>query len=240
VVADGSSSDGTVELLKEFANRSPWIRFVSEPDGGIYHAINKAIALASGQYYVVAGADDLFDEGALLRYDEYTMGDAADVVFARVVRAGRVIGGFQPHKAWVGPSRVFPSSHSVGTLFKRNLHQRFGPYPARFPLLADVYFLKILLLSGSVNFVDADFNAGTFTEGGATSGNQLQLLAENWQIQMLTEPHPILQTVLFFGKVVTRFPTMRRELRVRSARSVSASRANREARPDEEPARQGR
>jgi hypothetical protein len=106
----------------------------------------------------------------------------------------------------------------VGTLFRRDLHRRFGWYSSRFPLLADVYFLKTLLRSGGVRFLAADFIAGTFAEGGATTVNQLQLLTENWQVQMLTEPYPMLQTALFLGKILTRFPAVSAELRAHRKR----------------------
>jgi glycosyltransferase involved in cell wall biosynthesis len=223
IVADAVSSDGTVDLLREFAATSAWTRFVSEPDGGIYHAINKAIARAGGDYYVVAGADDLFDPNALSSYAE-CVAAGVDIVLARVHRAGRTIGGFHPRRAWIGPSWVFPGSHSVGMLIRKDLHLRFGQYSSRFPLLADVHFLKILLRSGTVRFVDADFVAGTFTEGGVTTVNQLQLLAENWQIQMLTEPFPLVQTMLYFGKVLRRYGVVSRELRTRRQRSAAEQR----------------
>jgi glycosyltransferase involved in cell wall biosynthesis len=220
VVADGLSTDDTVTQLQSFATQSPWLRFTSEPDFGVYHALNKAIARATGDYYVVVGADDLLEEQALAKYAEILKGDAADVVLAHVMRDGTDIGGFHPAKAWVGTARVFAGSHSVGMLIRTALHARFGYYSRRFPLLADVYFLKVLLRSGSVRFVDADFIAGTFSEGGLTSVNKLQILAENWQIQLLTERFPLFQTLLFFGKILIRYPSLRRELRaVKTARS---------------------
>jgi glycosyltransferase involved in cell wall biosynthesis len=212
VVADGASSDATVALLREFSARSPWLRFSSEPDFGVYHALNKAIAASRGKYYVVAGADDVLDKEALSKFVAAAAA-GADVVMARVLRNDKVTGGFHPKKAWIGTARVFASSHSVGTLIRTDLHQRFGFYSARFPLLADVFFLKTLLRSGQVRFADVDFVAGTFAEGGLTTVNQLQILAENWQIQMLTEPNPLLQTVLFVGKVITRSAAVARELR---------------------------
>ena len=216
VVADGASTDATVELLDGFAARSPWLRFSSAPDFGVYNALNKAIAASRGKYYVVVGADDVLDKEALSRYAAAAAG-SADVVMARVLRDGKVIGGFHPRKAWIGTARVFAGSHSVGMLIRTDLHQRFGFYSARFPLLADVFFLKTLFRAGTVRFATADFVAGTFAEGGLTSVNPLQILAENWQIQMLTEPHPLLQTLLFFGKVMTRSGAIAGELR-RAAR----------------------
>jgi glycosyltransferase involved in cell wall biosynthesis len=217
VVADAQSTDGTVGLLEEFASRSPWVRFVSAPDAGIYDGLNKAIALCAGEYYVVAGADDIFAPDALSRYGEYAAAGNADVVLARVRRGDRVIGGFRPRRAWLGPSRVFEGSHSLGTMIRKDLHRRFGRYSSRFPLLADVYFLKTLLRSGAVTFASVDFVAGTFAEGGATTTQQLQLLAENWQIQMLTEPSPGLQTLLLFAKMLLRYPAIRAQLRASRA-----------------------
>ena len=221
VVADGQSTDRTADLLRELGTRSPWLRFTSERDFGVYDALNKAIAVSSGTYYVVCGADDTLDEDALSHYAKAVSG-GADVVFARVRRNGKVIGGFHPGRAWIGTARVFGGSHSVGTLIRTDLHRRFAFYSRRFPLLADVFFLKTLLRSGEVRFQVADFVAGTFAEGGLTSVNKLQILAENWQIQMLTERHPLLQTLLFCGKIVTRYAAVSRELRRTKQRGPSA------------------
>lgn len=215
VVIDACSDDGTVDLLQDFANRSPWVRFVSEPDFGFYHALNKALALANGTYYVVAGADDLFEADALANYVGCAVETGADVVLARVSRGGKIVGGFHPEKSWISHARVFAGSHSVGMLFRKQIHNRFGLYSRRFPLLADGYFLKLLLHSGSVKFVEAQFVAGTFAEGGMSAVNKLQTLAESWQIQMLTERSQLFQTLLFLGKLLVQYGAVREELRAR-------------------------
>ena len=213
IVVDGASTDSTSRLLAEFAEQSKWVDFSSEQDFGLYHAINKGISRARGHYYVVAGADDTFRDEALRQYDEHTHHVAnTDVVLAQVERGNKIVGGFYPEKKWISPTKAFPTAHSVGMLFKTSLHSRFGLYSRRFPLLADSYFLKVLLESGAVNFVNAPFIAGSFTEGGLSSVNKLQILAETWQIQMLTERSKMLQILLFFGKVVLRYPAIIREL----------------------------
>jgi len=213
VVVDGLSSDGTAERLRDLAAANPWIRFVSEEDFGLYHALNKALALASAEYYVVAGADDTFTPDAVANYAAASRQAEPDVVLACVMKGGRRAGGFHPGRAWIGHPRAFGGSHSVGMLFRVDLHRRFGEYSRRFPLLADGYFLKTLLRSGSVRFVRADFVAGSFAESGLSNVNKLQVLAETWQIQMLTERFPLLQTALFIGKIMIRYPAVRHELR---------------------------
>ena len=57
LVIDGGSQDGTLELLQKYAARG-WIRYVSEPDSGIYDAMNKGIRLARGKYVVFLNSDD--------------------------------------------------------------------------------------------------------------------------------------------------------------------------------------
>jgi glycosyltransferase involved in cell wall biosynthesis len=61
IVMDGGSTDGTVELLKEY----PHLICESEKDEGHYHAMNKGIVRATGEVVVILNADDCFCPGAL-------------------------------------------------------------------------------------------------------------------------------------------------------------------------------
>ncbi len=61
VVVDGGSTDGTVELLRG----AEGIRWVSEPDRGLSHALNKGIAMARGDVIGELNADDVYEPGAL-------------------------------------------------------------------------------------------------------------------------------------------------------------------------------
>jgi glycosyltransferase involved in cell wall biosynthesis len=61
LVVDGGSTDGTVDILRA----APRIRFVSEPDRGLSHALNKGIAMASGEVVGELNADDVYEPGAL-------------------------------------------------------------------------------------------------------------------------------------------------------------------------------
>jgi glycosyltransferase involved in cell wall biosynthesis len=61
VVVDGGSTDGTVEILEA----APGTRYVSEPDRGLAHALNKGIAMASGEVIGELNADDVYEPGAL-------------------------------------------------------------------------------------------------------------------------------------------------------------------------------
>jgi len=61
VVVDGGSTDGTIEILE----RAQGIRWISEPDRGLAHAMNKGIEMASGDVVGELNADDRYEPGAL-------------------------------------------------------------------------------------------------------------------------------------------------------------------------------
>lgn len=65
LVIDGGSTDGSVEWLGEQAATDPRIRYTSGPDAGQSDAINKGLAMASGDVVAWLNADDLYAEGAL-------------------------------------------------------------------------------------------------------------------------------------------------------------------------------
>lgn len=80
IVIDGGSSDGTVEVLKQY---SPHISYwVSESDLGIYDAMNKALSIARGEWIIFLNAGDYFsDDGVLKDIACELRGDISDVVY---------------------------------------------------------------------------------------------------------------------------------------------------------------
>jgi glycosyltransferase involved in cell wall biosynthesis len=81
IVVDGGSTDGTVELIEKYADRLH--AFVTEPDKGMYNALNKAIGLATGDVIGILHSDDMFySTDTLSKYADIFMRTNADVVYA--------------------------------------------------------------------------------------------------------------------------------------------------------------
>ncbi|MBR6391220.1 MAG: glycosyltransferase, partial [Lachnospiraceae bacterium] len=58
IIIDGGSTDGTLDLITAYAERTPYeVRLVSEPDDGIYDAMNKGIRLATGDLIGIINSD---------------------------------------------------------------------------------------------------------------------------------------------------------------------------------------
>src|SRR5712692_7643250 len=64
LVIDGGSTDGTVELIKSYAQKYSHIRWISEKDNGISSALNKGLTMATGDIIGVCGDDDFYEPGA--------------------------------------------------------------------------------------------------------------------------------------------------------------------------------
>lgn len=206
VVVDGASTDGTVEMIKSAGDVvSKWI---SEPDCGIYDAMNKAVRLASGEYYLVCGADDRLSPTAVGDYRRIATQTQADIISACVDSDGGLVRPAQG-QSWRRGQSAFVSHHSVGTLIRRNLHQAFGDYSRRFPITADQYFLKRVCMSPGVRFAAADFVAGRYSMDGVSGSDIPGTMAEFFRVQLETERYASLQVLLYglrlmryFGRIV--------------------------------------
>ncbi len=78
LIIDGGSTDRTIEVAKNFQNLT--LTVVSEPDNGIYDAINKGIAMATGDLICIIGSDDRMALGALESVDEKWHSQHTDII----------------------------------------------------------------------------------------------------------------------------------------------------------------
>ena len=206
-VVDGASTDGTIELLNESGDViTCWI---SEPDFGIYHAMNKALQMMTGEYYLVVGADDRLHPDAIAQYRHYAQISGADIVTALIKRNGR-IEQRKPRRPWLYAHHAYVSEHSVGSLIRRQLHEKFGIYSKRYPIGADVLFLKKVCLSPDTKITRADFVAGTFGSAGTSREDRAGAICDYFRAQLETENNKYLQVILFAAKIFKNARSMAR------------------------------
>jgi glycosyltransferase involved in cell wall biosynthesis len=150
IVIDGASTDGTAGLVRAF--RPPVARLVSEPDGGIYEAMNKGILLAGGEVVGTLNADDVYADAAVLAqvaaafadpelelvYGDLEYVDRADP--GRVVRRWRA-GAFTPRSFYRGWMPPHPT-----VFVRRQVYERCGLFATDLGTAADYELLLRLLL----------------------------------------------------------------------------------------------
>lgn len=140
VIVDGDSLDGTVEIIKAY--RRDRLRWISEPDQGIYDAMNKGISLARGEWLLFLGADDILADASVL----------ADIFQDREVSSYDLVCGCSsyhggrksaPRLDW--HTRVFNTLHHQAAFYRRRLFDNFR-YRIDIPVVAD-YELNFLIYS---------------------------------------------------------------------------------------------
>ena len=71
IVVDGASTDGTAELVRDYAARYDHLQWVSEPDDGIYDAINRGIGRATGEFILILNSDDYLENDAFPQFEHF-------------------------------------------------------------------------------------------------------------------------------------------------------------------------
>lgn len=199
IVVDGASTDDTLAILA--AAGDVVTTCISEHDFGIYDALNKGLKTASGDYYLVLGADDFLYPDAVEQYKKSLLISivAPDLVTAQAKAGGRLLS--PAGMVWLYGMRGYVSAHSVGTLIKRSLHDSHGYYSRKFPIAADHYFIKSVCDNGAF-VLKRDFVAGEFGVGGVSSVDVIGTHSEFFRAQIATGENRIIQLGLYFLRLI--------------------------------------
>jgi len=167
IVIDGNSSDGTRDIVASYGSAIDV--FVSEPDRGIYDAMNKAIELASGEFVLFMNCGDTFaGTGSLSAAARALVPGTPQVVFGAWQR--KDAGG---RLTLCCPSPAGGLFNHQSVLYSRALHNRFGSYvSARGFTTADYLFFMTLLASDSVTWRCIDETIAVIDVGGISAGLQ--------------------------------------------------------------------
>lgn len=134
IIVDGGSTDGTLAIARQY--EGPKVRLISEPDKGIYDAMNKGVGLASGAFVNFMNAGDAFaDDAIVAEMAKALAGDEIDYAYGNVIS---VFGVEEKHSVARPPDFIWrnkPFNHQ--SLFaRRSWLQRF-PFDLRYRLVAD-------------------------------------------------------------------------------------------------------
>jgi glycosyltransferase involved in cell wall biosynthesis len=163
VIIDGGSTDGTVELIQKYAAQYPHIQWLSEPDRGQSHAMNKGIARATGTIFGFLYVDDYYEPGTL-----------TDVVarFAQLPEPTLLVGNcnvwdddaklIEVNKpAQIGLLNLLRGKFDVAFpinpsayFYHRALNELVGPYDLRERYGMDLHFIFRAMKFARVTYVD--------------------------------------------------------------------------------------
>lgn len=171
IIVDGSSSDGTLEILKKYNNLvTIWI---SEPDKGLYDAMNKGIIMATGDLVGILNSDDTFKSNTVL--EELAQFHSSNIIDASI---GDIIQhndkneiirlysskNWKPEKLSIGFMPPHPS-----IFFKRDLFDKYGLYNLSFKIGADYELITRFFFKNGISWKYSGITTTSMLVGGVSS-----------------------------------------------------------------------
>ena len=180
IIVDGCSTDGTVDIIRQNENRiSQW---VSEKDQGMYDAMNKGIAMATGDVIGILNSDDVYMNTHVVSDLMHLMQfQNTEVVFADLIlvdssNQNRIIryydsGRFHPSKFKFGWMPAHPT-----VFVKRELYQRVGKFSTTYQIAADYEMLIRMLAIEKASYAYYPKPVVRMRSGGASTSG----ISRNW------------------------------------------------------------
>ncbi len=181
IVVDGGSTDGSVDIIRSFAERYEHIRWISEKDNGQSDAMNKGIQMAQGRVLGFLNADDYYEPGALVNalktiesLPEPSMvvgncnvwGDDGTLLFvskpAEIGLKSLLLGRYM---------EAFPMNSSA-YFYHKSLHARTGLYDVSDHYSMDVRFIFGAVQEAMVAYVAVTWGNYRYLEGTKTFNDE--------------------------------------------------------------------
>ncbi len=181
IIIDGKSTDKTINIIesyrRHFGNK---LTLISEPDRGLYNAMNKGAKLARGRYLAFLNSDDSYEYGALKKIEKQ-LDDQADIYYGNV---NAIAGNKKINVVCKGPRHLkrTMSMHHGSTLIKRAVFFKLRGYNENYTLSADYDFFLRAYLSG-IPFRRLNKTLANYYLFGKSYLNKEIALKENFQIR---------------------------------------------------------
>ena len=181
LIIDGKSTDNTMEIVNKYASRIHYI--CSEPDSGIYNAINKGIEKSSGEIIGILNSDDFYDSNAVKNAVESFIKYDSDVVYGEIKTQKRD-GEFRNGKMF--PFCDLPIKMVINhpTCFiKRSAYNKVGVYDESFKIAADYDLICRLAINGC-SFTYNEKILAYFSDMGISSTNNVVCADETNRVSL--------------------------------------------------------
>ena len=184
-IIDGASKDETIEIIKEYETKFDGrMKWVSEPDKGIYDAMSKGFQKCNGEILMLINSDDLFARNDALQLvaERFESCKDTDCVYAdlfyvsqnniqNIVRVWKT-GNQRPFsKGWLPAHPTF--------YVKRDIYKKYGYFDLTFPLAADFELMLRFVEKYHIKLAYLEESLVKMRLGGATSQNLKNIYKQN-------------------------------------------------------------
>lgn len=204
IIVDGNSKDNTIPIInKHIVKISKWI---SEPDKGLYDAMNKGIAMATGDLIGILNSDDTFNSDTVVEeIASFHIQNNIDASIGNIIQhreSGKIVRLYSSKK-W-NPEKLkmgfMPPHPSI--FFKRDLFDKFGLYDLGFKIGADYELITRFFLKNNICWKYSGITTTAMLVGGLSSSGASSYKLITKEIQKALQMNGIL---FYPSKIKMRF-----------------------------------
>lgn len=189
LIIDGKSKDLTLDIIKKyehlFKGRLKWI---SEPDKGIYDAMNKGIKMAKGIYVWLVNSDDYIEPNALEVISDFVKNNLNSKVISGTIEyfneetGKRKSFGYTSEESDLEFLRKRMGISHPATIVSKEIYEKYGTYDDRFFISADMdWFLRIKEHNIKINFIQDKLS--NMSDGGISGQNDnIKKRIHDWKL----------------------------------------------------------
>lgn len=156
IIIDGASTDGTIDVIKGYGNKIN--KFISEPDHGIYDAMNKGLKLATGDVIGILNSDDMYINNHIIEkivkiFELHNVDSLfADLVFVRSDNLERTIRYYDSSKCL--PNNFKKALYPAHPTFfvKREIYEKYGYFKTDYKIAADFDLMARFLYTHNISY----------------------------------------------------------------------------------------
>jgi glycosyltransferase involved in cell wall biosynthesis len=172
IVIDGGSTDGTVEIIEEYLDLISV--FISEPDNGLYDALNKGIKNAAGDVIGILHSDDLFcNENVVSATIQRMLDTGSEICFSDLVIvddfSGKIVRYYMAHyfRHWMLRIGWMPPHPTI--FINNSLFDEFGLYSTKYKIVGDFDFFVRVFFGRQINWTYLNLVTVKMRNGGTSN-----------------------------------------------------------------------
>jgi len=185
IIIDGGSSDGTLDIIEKY--KDDILLCISEPDDGIYDAMNKGIQRASGDVVAFLNSDDWYvsDADVFNKVEKYFTDSGADIISGYIYYVSNEgIKRKVPLDKMTNENILFGAVYPHPSMFvKRALFLKLGCFDTSYKIAADNKWIIDAYMSG-VNILLVEEYFTCFREGGVSTARRYDAMQEQFAIAL--------------------------------------------------------
>ncbi|SOC78571.1 Glycosyltransferase involved in cell wall bisynthesis [Salinimicrobium sediminis] len=183
LIIDGVSTDNTLEIAQKYKSHFQVLTVVSEPDKGIYDAMNKGISLAKGEWLFFMGSDDsLFSAHVLEKIFSLRAAQTHDVIYGNV-QSTRFAHPYDGEFSYYKLATKNICHQSI--FFRRSVFQKIGKFNLKYKIWADWDHNIRWFYSSRIKKYYTDATIAYYADGGLSSLNEDVLFIKRKNLKLL-------------------------------------------------------